>query len=235
MVTQEFELLELNLIHTQAKYNSPGWKWSRAPELTFAKKPEAVWWQVVRTSLLFLNWRKVKPASYDRRVPPWQGTGSSPSERSVLPLDSSLPLASLLFFRGLLFKGLFVGQLGHMILGGKVESHSFTVCVSLQHTLYTFLLLYYICQSLSCGEGLGDCSVYWKLNPHHQTMRSGPRKSDYGNLKDIIFSILPLFTFILFGNAQGHPWTKINQLALTDYSAFWVIKWEYFWLPDTVK
>ena len=92
-----------------------------------------------------------------------------------------------------------------MILGGKVESHSFTVCVSLQHTLYTFLLLYYICQSLSCGEGLGDCSVYWKLNPHHQTMRSGPRKSDYGNLKDIIFSILPLFTFILFGNAQGHP------------------------------
>ena len=39
-----------------------------------------------------------------------------------------------------------------MILGGKVESHSFTVCVSLQHTLYTFLLLYYICQSLSCGR-----------------------------------------------------------------------------------
>lgn len=46
--------------------------------------------------------------------------------------------------RGLLFKGLFVGQLGHMILGGKVESHSFTVCVSLEHILYTFLLLYYI-------------------------------------------------------------------------------------------
>ena len=31
-----------------------------------------------------------------------------------------------------------------MILGGKVESHSFTVYVSLEHTLYTFLLLFFI-------------------------------------------------------------------------------------------
>lgn len=45
-------------------------------------------------------------------------------------------------------------------------------------------------------------------------MRSGPGKSCSRNLKAIIFSTLPLFTFILFGNAQGHQWTKINRLAL---------------------
>lgn len=54
-----------------------------------------------------------------------------------------------------------------MILGGKVESHSFTQCVSIEHTLYTVLFLHYVSQSLSCGEGLGDCSVHWKLNPRH--------------------------------------------------------------------
>ena len=168
-MTQEFELLELNLIHTQAKYNSPGWKWSRTPELTFstfAKEPEAVWWQTVRTSLLFLNWKKVRPASYDRHFPPWQGTGSSPLEGSVLPLDSSLPLASLLFFGGFLFKGLFVGQLGQHNFRWQGWI-SFIPCASLEYKIIdcTASLLHLPKPLLWAGPG--DHSVYEKLKPHH--------------------------------------------------------------------
>lgn len=159
-MTQEFELLQLNLIHTQAKYNSPGWKWSRTPELTFAtfaKEPEAVWWQAVRTSLLYLNWKKVRPESSDRRFP-WQGTGSSPSKGSVLPLYSSLPLASLCRSPIQRFICWTVGSYNFRWQGWITALFHVPV---LSTRLYTALLL---SQNLSCGKGLGALCIR-KWNP----------------------------------------------------------------------
>lgn len=100
-------------------------------------------------------------------------------------LDSSLPLASPLFFRGLLFKGLFVGQLGHMILG-KVESHSFTVCVSSGSTYYTLSCFFTTSPEALVGWG-GPGWLFCVLNPHHQTMRSGPHKAIMEISKTLFF------------------------------------------------
>lgn len=69
--------------------------------------------------------KEVRPASYDRHFPPWQGTGSKPIG-SVLPLDSLLSLASLLFFGGLLFNYLLESWVS-AILGGKAESQFYSM------------------------------------------------------------------------------------------------------------
>lgn len=78
--------------------------------------------------------KEVRPASCDRHLPPWQGTSSKPIG-SVLPLDSSLSLASLLFFGGLLFNYLLESWVSAN-LGGKVESVLFYVTV-LSTRVYT--------------------------------------------------------------------------------------------------
>lgn len=69
-------------------------------------------------------------------LPTMAGHCSSLSKGSMLPLDSSWYLSSLWFFGGLLSRGLFVGQLGHMVLEAKIESHSFSPWVTVLGTHY---------------------------------------------------------------------------------------------------
>lgn len=162
-MTQEFELLELNLIHTRAKYNSPGWKWSRTPELTLLpESPRRFGDKQSEPHFYFSSERKA--SIIWQALPTMAGQGFKPIGRKYAsPWFIIASCINVILWRFFLFKGLFVGQLGQY----NFRWQGWITVLFLVPVLSTVLLLYYISQSLSCGKGLGGCSGYQKSKPRH--------------------------------------------------------------------
>lgn len=175
---------------------------------TFAKEPEAVWWQTVTTSLLFLNWKKERPASCDRHFPPRQGRGSSPLEGSecASPWFIIASCINVILWRFFYSKVYLLDSWVNTILGGKVGPQFYSMCQSWAPGYILCCCFITSPKALAVGKAWAVALCIRNGNPATEWCS--------GNLKAIIFPTLPLCTFILFGNAQGHRWTKINRLAL---------------------
>lgn len=129
-MTQEFELLELNLIHTQAKYNSPGWKWSRTPELIpLPKSLRRFGDKQSEPHFCFSTERKA--SIIWQALPTMAGQGVQAHCKEVcFPLIHHCLLHQCYSLEVFYSKVYLLDSWVNTILGGKVESQFYSMCQS---------------------------------------------------------------------------------------------------------
>lgn len=218
---QEFELLELNLIHTQAKYNSLGWKWSRTP---CQRSYSSFWWH-------FCFSAEIKASITGQALPSSVGHRLRLIRRKGEILDLSLA-------RGIAFGFL---EVSYPIVRWTVGSHTLRWqgwITSLHGSALSLwlgiMVLYDKPPKPYVQLGLNDCSVYEQWKPHHEKMEGDLGQSCCRNVKAIIFFTLPPFPLILFGNTEGHseqnkptfPWlvvlpSKWSNMSTSGFQIWW--------------